>query len=178
MNYTIYNGELYHYGVPGMKWGHRKLTREDGSLTGAGKRQLKKVDKQLQDSKKSWDNRVNVENEMRNELRKTKEHAAAKDILMKRGVVDKDGRIKSLSYMKEDWSNPDKVVDKMAKDTGVLNAYAKKQKEIQQKFLKKYSEAAVKDLGYDDVKAASDFVMKNGLLNYKVNDIMYADDFV
>lgn len=24
MNYTIYNGELCHYGVKGMKWGHRK----------------------------------------------------------------------------------------------------------------------------------------------------------
>ena len=23
-NYTIIHGELYHYGVPGMRWGHRK----------------------------------------------------------------------------------------------------------------------------------------------------------
>lgn len=23
-NYTIVNGELYHYGVPGMRWGHKR----------------------------------------------------------------------------------------------------------------------------------------------------------
>lgn len=30
-NYIYYNGELYHYGVPGMKWGHRKNVHPDHS---------------------------------------------------------------------------------------------------------------------------------------------------
>ena len=27
-DYTIVNGELYHYGVPGMKWGHKRGTKQ------------------------------------------------------------------------------------------------------------------------------------------------------
>lgn len=41
--YTIVNGELYHYGTKGMKWGVRRYQNTDGSLTPAGvKRYAKK----------------------------------------------------------------------------------------------------------------------------------------
>lgn len=41
--YTIHNGELYHYGVKGQKWGRRRYQNPDGSLTPAGiKRYAKK----------------------------------------------------------------------------------------------------------------------------------------
>lgn len=38
-DYIIHNGELYHYGVPGMKWGHRK------SLTGVENEYSRKIAK-------------------------------------------------------------------------------------------------------------------------------------
>lgn len=38
MDYVIYNGELYHHGVKGMKWGVRRFQDKDGDLTPAGKK--------------------------------------------------------------------------------------------------------------------------------------------
>jgi hypothetical protein len=36
--FIIHNGELYHHGVKGMKWGVRRYRNPDGSLTPAGKK--------------------------------------------------------------------------------------------------------------------------------------------
>ena len=40
MNYYLYNGELYHHGVKGMKWGVRRYRNKDGSLTRLGKKRM------------------------------------------------------------------------------------------------------------------------------------------
>ena len=36
----LYNKELYHYGIKGMKWGLRRFQKKDGTLTSAGKKHI------------------------------------------------------------------------------------------------------------------------------------------
>lgn len=54
------NGELYHWGVKGMKWGVRRYQNKDGSLTSAGKKRQKKLtadEKERASRKKDLKNR-------------------------------------------------------------------------------------------------------------------------
>lgn len=39
-----YDGEIYHWGIKGMKWGVRRYQNPDGSLTPAGRKRLEKAD--------------------------------------------------------------------------------------------------------------------------------------
>ena len=44
-DYVIVNGELYHHGIKGMKWGFRRFQNDDGSLTLAGRIRQAKLNK-------------------------------------------------------------------------------------------------------------------------------------
>lgn len=45
--YISTDGELYHHGVKGQKWGVRRYQNLDGTLTAAGKKRNAKIDKRI-----------------------------------------------------------------------------------------------------------------------------------
>ena len=113
---------------------------------------------------KNYENRKNVENKIDKEIEKSKEFKNYTNLIKKRGVIikDKKGKIIStnLSYMKDDWSNPNKVLNQMIKDKKIEDNYIKKKSAIGKKYLDDYRGALLKDLNYEDTKRGREYLKK------------------
>lgn len=79
MEYIICNGELYHHGIKGQKWGVRRFQKKDGTLTQAGK---KRYDDGSPTEKKKSKHRIKLEESYRQKgmTKQEAEAAAAKRI--------------------------------------------------------------------------------------------------
>lgn len=92
------DGELYHYGVKGMKWGVRRYQNADGSLTAAGK---KRQARDFNTLKKSAQKALDADAQMRTEIIDT-------------GTVSRRCTLKAHKHKR----NVDKLIDKLSKKYG------------------------------------------------------------
>lgn len=101
--YVIRNGELYHWGIKGQKWGRRRYQNPDGSLTPEGEKRYKR-DVQENNAKKK-DNRMVIEGP-------DPDRWVKEDISRTKGLVDK-----SQSALKDVERFTDKHFPKSTKET-------------------------------------------------------------
>lgn len=138
--YIIIDGQLYHHGVKGQKWGRRRYQNKDGSLTPEGKKRVS--NKQVREEKRK------IQTDEYNRLKKKHGLDEKYDEIIKFGekhgldLDDGGGGSKEAGakYMKmwDDWS---KIDDRIS---------AQSRKKAENYVLKTYGEKRVKSLKRGD----------------------------
>lgn len=66
------DGELYHYGIKGMKWGRRRYQNPDGTLTAAGKKRAAKGEKKQAKVRRQQDDLRSDNSKQKDEIDRAK----------------------------------------------------------------------------------------------------------
>lgn len=138
------NGELYHYGVKGMKWGVRRFQNQNGTLTSAGRKRYAD-DKTSPDQKKKSKHRLKLEEKYQSKgmTKLEAEEAANKRIRTEKAAVAATAIIAAYATYK-------------LADSGEFNRLAAKGKSILSKndmSFNKNSQLATRNLDKNELKS-------------------------
>lgn len=124
MEYNYY-GELYHWGIKGMKWGVRRYQNKDGTLTDAGKRRMyrEQFDMESKESKERKRYTADVNKWVKEDMTRSKKLADTSTTLVRDIKKANDNAIKRTPRESLDLSS---MSDKELRDK-INRAFLEKQ---------------------------------------------------
>lgn len=157
---------LAHYGIKGMKWGIRRYQRKDGSLTGAGKRRLKKALRDYRSSDSNFSETKKVfEEKVAKPFEKSKEHQDMQGMQDFLESVYNEARLRGI--------DPSRVVlDSETTKTlkTVMDNFQKKGNSLVRDNYQELASATLRDAGFEDTQKGRDWLVRNDyLLKFKMN---------
>lgn len=161
MSYQIiFTDELYHHGIKGQKWGHRKYQNPDGSLTAAGKARydVKEAKREYRRARKDFRKARGVLG-LKSTFSPTKYSKAADALYTARekklNVLDKKAKRDSLKSDKKEFKRYVKAMDRTGRRGSVAD-YGGRSKELYDHIAKtkgkSYADKVEKKVGQKQVK--------------------------
>lgn len=148
----MYNNELYHYGVRGMKWGVRRA-RKAAAKEGVSSRSRLSTGKNYD----AVYNEVSKEKEALNKKFKPQYDKLIDDTVnynnrARAGVIDQRER------------------NRLASENQRINkAYYKESKKIIDKYVDRFNEATLKDIGYKDIEKGKEYLKRKDKIIFDID---------
>lgn len=176
-DYILYNAELYHYGVKGMKWGVRRYQNKDGSLTEMGKKRVRNDSDMLFYDYRRKERKLRSPITNRNALKNDARLGQAKELYINTVKEERDRLLKERTTLKKYGykfvKDADSDIEEHNNDILTLamresHVVKTAQKKFTETELDAFGDALIADLGLKNTEKTKTFVTETLITNNRL----------